>query len=43
MVLATFVINALTTAEDGVDRAIATIQHPFANRKVRIKLLHYHI
>lgn len=43
MVLATFVINSLTTAEDGIQRAIATIQHPFSNRKVRIKLLHYHL
>jgi hypothetical protein len=43
MVLATFVINSLTTAEDGIDRAIATIQHPFSNKKVRIKLLHYHL
>jgi len=43
MVLATFVINSLTLAEDGVNRAIATIQHPFANRKVRIKLIQYNV
>ena len=43
MVLASFVINGLTTAEDGVNRAIATIQHPFANRKVRVKLLQYNL
>jgi hypothetical protein len=43
MVLASFVINNLTTAEDGVARAIATIQHPFANRKVRVKLLQYNL
>jgi hypothetical protein len=43
MVLATFVINSLTTTSDGVDRALATIQHPFSNKKVRIKLLHYHL
>lgn len=43
MVLASFVINGLTLAEDGVNRAIATIQHPFANRKVRVKLLQYNV
>lgn len=43
MVLATFVINSLTTAEDGISRALATIQHPFANRKVRVKLLQYNL
>ena len=43
MVLASFVINNLTTAEDGVSRAIATIQHPFANRKVKVKLLQYNV
>ena len=43
MVLASFVINNLTTAEDNVARAIATIQHPFANRKVRVKLLQYNL
>lgn len=42
MVLATFVITSLTTI-DGIDRAIATICHPFANKKVRIKLLNYHL
>ena len=31
MVLASFVINSLSLAEDGVNRAIATIQHPLAN------------
>jgi hypothetical protein len=43
MVLASFVINTFTLAEDGVNRAIATIQHPFANRKVRVKLLQYNL
>jgi hypothetical protein len=43
MVLASFVINNLTLAEDNVNRAIATIQHPFANRKVRVKLLQYNL
>jgi hypothetical protein len=43
MVLASFVINNLTTAEDNVARAIATIQHNFANRKVRVKLLQYNL
>jgi hypothetical protein len=43
MVLASFVINSVTTAEDNVARAIATIQHPFANRKVRVKLLQYNL
>ena len=43
MVLASFVINGLTLAEDGIQRAIATIQHPFANRKVRVKLLQYNV
>jgi hypothetical protein len=37
------VINNLTLAEDNVNRAIATIQHPFANRKVRVKLLQYNV
>jgi hypothetical protein len=43
MVLATFVINSLTTTDDGIQRAIATVQHPFSNKKVRIKLLHYNL
>jgi hypothetical protein len=43
MVLASFVINNVTLAEDNVNRAIATIQHPFANRKVRVKLLQYNL
>lgn len=43
MVLASFVINGLTLAEDGILRALATIQHNFANRKVRVKLLQYNL
>ena len=43
MVLASFVINGLTLAEDGILRALATIQHSFSNKKVRVKLLQYNV